>query len=118
MLLDVIKKEINEYEGINIDKLVDKFEKKLEKSFKEDYYDLEGFEDYKMTEYDYILLYYIWKQLNIKNNIINIITFIYCYFKLEEFTFDFSRFKTIHMPSLINLIMKTNIVNLANKFLF
>lgn len=111
-----IIKEINQEEGIDILKDVKKFEKNLIKTFRE-YDNLTGLEDYKMSELDYIILYTIWKNLNNKNCIMIYITFIYCYFKLEEIVFPFDRFKNINMRDLIDVIKNTDIVKIANNFI-
>ena len=117
MLILKIIKEINEVENIDILENVKQFEKKLIKTFKE-YDNLEGLEDFKMSELDYIILYSIWKTLNIKNSIMIYITFIYCYFKLEEIVFPFDRFKNINMKNLVDIIKNTDIVKIANNFIF
>lgn len=115
-MLNSIINEINTKENIDILKNISSFEKKLLKTFNE-YDNLEGLEDYRMNELDYIILYSIWKKLNIQNHVMIYITFIYCYFKLEEIVFPFERFKNIKMKDLVYVIKNTDIVKIANNFI-
>ena len=104
--------EINEKEGIDICKIVKIFEKKLLKCFRL-YEDNVGFEDYKMNNYDYIVLYTLWKfikGLKIEEYLI----IMYSYYKLEEFYFPVNLFKS---ERCINILSDTDIIKILNKII-
>jgi hypothetical protein len=84
--MDVSKliNEINETNNIDLLCITNRFEKKLKKCFKL-YDNREGFEDYKMSDIDYIILYYIWKSNKEENCINKYLIIMYSYYKLEEF---------------------------------
>jgi hypothetical protein len=104
--------EINQKEGINIRKIVKSFEKKLMKCFKL-YEDNVGFEDYKMNDYDYIILYALWsyiKDLHIEEYLI----IMYSYYKIEEFYFPVNIFKS---KRCINILLETDIIEILVKLI-
>jgi len=106
--------EINNIENINLKNDIHAFEKKLKKCFKL-YSDNVGFEDYKMNELDYIILYTIWKSIK-KSNCIDIyLVIMYSYYKLEEFYFPINKF--INSLDSIKLIMETNVISIINGFI-
>lgn len=112
MTVDNYISEINEKEGTNIRKIVKIFEKKLLKCFKL-YEDNVGFEDYKMNDYDYIVLYVLWtyvKNLKIEEYLV----IMYSYYKLEEFYFPVNLFES---QRCINILSDTNIINVLDKLI-
>lgn len=113
-MLQNLVNDINNEEGINLEYEVKIFEKKLLKCFK-DYKNHYGFEDYKMNSIDYLVLYYIWKNLNIKGHINDYLIIIYSYYKLEDFHFPTGKFNC--SLNFIDIILNTNIIYIINKFL-
>lgn len=104
--------EINKKEGINIRNKVKVFEKKLLKCFRL-YEDNVGFEDYKMNDYDYIVLYILWtyvKNLKIEEYLV----IMYSYYKLEEFYFPVNIFES---QRCINILSDTNIISILDKLI-
>ena len=106
--------EIDTYENLDLKKIVYSFEKKLLKCFKT-YRDNVGFEDYKMNDLDYIILYTIWKSIDKKNVIEYYLIIMYSYYKIEEFYFPHKKF--LNSLNTINLIMNTNVINIINNFI-
>lgn len=96
--------EINEKEDINVNEIVKSFEKKLKKCFKL-YENNVGFEDYKMSDYDYIVLYSLWKYIDKKCYIEEYLVLMYSYYKIEEFYFPVNLFKT---TKCIEILLETN----------
>lgn len=92
MNIDNFITEINEKEGINLCKIIKIFEKKLLKCFKL-YEEQSGFEDYKMNDLDYLILYTIWKDSTSEYKIVDYLVIMYSYYKLEEFYFPVDKFK-------------------------
>jgi hypothetical protein len=112
---DIIN-EINDKEDIDIIKIVNKFESKLKKCFK--LYDNKyGFEDFRMTEVDYVILYTIWKSLNTTGNLEIYLVIIYSYFKLEDFHFPIKVFNC-NCNNLCDMIQKTNIIKIINNYIY
>jgi len=114
MLFNYIN-DINTVEKINLEKEISKFEKKLIKCFKE-YDNHYGFEDYKMNNIDYLILYDIWKTVDIKGNINNYLIIMYSYYKLEDFHFPIDIFKC--SMNFVDLILNSKIISIINKFIF
>lgn len=112
MTVDNYISEINKKEGINICKTVKLFEKKLMKCFKL-YEDNVGFEDYKMNDYDYIVLYILWKYVK-DLKIEEYLVIMYSYYKLEEFYFPVNLFES---QRCINILSDTNIINVLDKLI-
>ena len=112
MTVDNYISEINKKEGINICKIVKLFEKKLMKCFKL-YEDNVGFEDYKMNDYDYIVLYILWKYVK-DLKIEEYLVIMYSYYKLEEFYFPINLFES---QRCINILSDTNIINVLDKLI-
>lgn len=107
--------EINEKEDTNLVKLINKFEKKLIKCFK--YYDNNyGFEDFRMNEVDYVILYTIWKSINRIGNLETYLVIIYSYFKLEDFHFPMKIFDC-NCSILCDIIQKTEIIEILNNYI-
>lgn len=112
MTVDTYISEINREEGTDIRKIVKLFEKKLMKCFRL-YEDNVGFEDYKMTDYDYIVLYTLWtfvKNLKIEEYLV----IMYSYYKLEEFYFPVNLFESRRC---INILSDTYITNILDKLI-
>lgn len=107
-------KEINDTEQINLLKVVKKFEKKMVKCFKL-YSDVEGLEDYKMNKLDYVILYSAWKIIGILNNIEAYLIIMYSYYKLEDFYFSSSLFKSTIKCT--DIVQNTHIVKIINNFI-
>ena len=105
--------EINDNEDIDVNKIVKSFEKRLKKCFKL-YEDNVGFEDYKMTEYDYIVLYTLWKYTNKTCCIEEFLVVMYSYYKIEEFYFPIKLFKT---SNCINILLETNACIILEKLI-
>lgn len=105
--------EINENENINLEKKIYSFEKKLSKCFKL-YKDNVGFEDFRMTEMDYLILYTIWKTLNKKESIEAYLIIMYAYYKLEDFHFPIDKFSFKGVYELLN---NTNIIKIINIYI-
>lgn len=112
-ILDMIK-EINQVENINIEKEIIKFEKKLKKCFKL-YENNYGFEDFRMNEIDYIILYTIWKSISEIGNLESYLIIIYSYYKLEDFYFPSKKFKC---DGICDIIKKTEIIKMINNFIY
>lgn len=108
--------EINEKEKVDIFKIVYKFEKKLIKCFKL-YENNYGFEDFKMNQVDYLILYTVWKTINILGNIETYLVIIYSYFKLEDFYFPINFFNC-NCNSLCNVIQNTDIIKILNNYIY
>lgn len=112
MTVDTYILEINEKEGVNLRKIVKSFEKKLLKCFKL-YEDNVGFEDYRMNDYDYIVLYALWtfvKNLQIEEYLV----IMYSYYKIEEFYFPINIFET---KRCIDILTDTNIIGILDKLI-
>ena len=114
--MDVSKliNEINKTNEIDLLCIINSFEKKLKKCFKL-YENKEGFEDYKMNNIDYIILYFIWKANNEKNYINRYLIIMYSYYKLEDFHYPLSKFKEAF--DTIEIIKNTDIIYIINNFL-
>ena len=114
--MDVSKliNEINKTNEIDLIYIINKFEKKLKKCFKL-YKNKEGFEDYKMNNIDYIILYFIWKANNEKKYINRYLIIMYSYYKLEDFHYPLSMFKETF--NTIEIIKNTDIIYIINNFL-
>ena len=112
MTVDTYISEINQKEGINIRKIVKSFEKRLMLCFRL-YEDNVGFEDYKMNDYDYIILYTLWsyiKDLHIEEYLI----IMYSYYKIEEFYFPVNIFES---KRCINILSETDIIEILVKLI-
>ena len=105
--------EINEIENINLQKKVRSFEKKLCNCFK-NYNDNVGFEDFKMSDLDYVILYTVWKSLNIKDSLEAYLIIMYAYYKLEDFHFPLKKFC---FKNVYEIIEKTEIIKIINIFI-
>jgi len=92
MNIDTWITEINKKEGVNVLKIVESFEKTLLKCFRM-YEDNTGYEDYKMNNLDYLILYTICKNNNSEYKIVDYLVIMYSYYKLEEFYFPVGKFK-------------------------
>jgi len=106
--------EINICEDIDLKSYIHSFEKKLRKCFKS-YNDHIGFEDYKMNDLDYLILYTIWKSIKKSNCIDMYLVIMYSYYKLEEFYFPYKKF--LNSLNSIKLIMETNVISIINNFI-
>lgn len=109
MSVDSYVSEINKTDNINLHKIISKFEKKLLKCFRL-YEDNVGFEDYKMNEYDYIVLYTIWsfiKGFSIEEYLI----IMYSYYKIEDFYFPNDMFKS---NNCINMLTNTAVIKILD----
>ena len=114
MSIENFIKEIDEIENIDLKSVIKTFEKKLHKCFKL-YKEKSGYEDYKMNDLDYIILYSIWKENNLKNCINEYLIIMYSYYKIEEFYFPIDKFsESMNSLSLIN---KTEIINIIHQFI-
>jgi hypothetical protein len=103
--------EIDTFENIKVMYIVSRFEKKVKQCINT-YIDKCGLDDYKMNEYDYIVLYVLWKAINIPNCIEEYLIIIYSYYKLEEFYFSSNEFKTKNVLHLLNNKKMTLILNI------
>ena len=112
MTVDTYISEINYKENIDLRKIVKSFEKRLTKCFKL-YSDNVGFEDYKMNDYDYIVLYTLWV-FNQGFKIEEYLIIMYSYYKLEEFYFPVKLFES---QKCINIIAESNMIHLLNKLI-
>lgn len=105
--------EIDTYENVDIISTIKVFEKKLKKCFKL-YENMVGFEDFKMNNMDYVILYTIWKLLQRKGNIETYLIIIYSYYKLENFHFPTKKF---NCKNIYSTIYETNIIKILNNFI-
>ena len=105
--------EINEKENINLHSIVKSFEKKLRKCFKL-YKDNIGFEDYKMNNYDYIVLYTLWKYIGELHCIEEYLVIMYSYYKLEEFYFPIKLFNS---QKCINMLNNRNVSSILDNLI-
>ena len=114
--MDVSKliNEINETNNINLLSITHKFEKKLKKCFKL-YKNNEGFEDYMMSDIDFVILYFIWKTNKEQNEINKYLIIMYSYYKVEDFHYPLCIFKEAF--DIFELIINTDIIYIINKFL-
>lgn len=112
MSVDIFISEINKKEGINIRRIVNSFEKKLINCFRL-YEDHVGFEDYKMNDFDYIVLYTIWKFID-NFKIEEYLIIMYSYYKLEEFYFPVNMFDSHRC---IHILLDTKIVSILDKLI-
>lgn len=106
--------EIDTNENIDIISKIKVFEKKLKKCFQL-YENMVGFEDFKMNNIDYVILYTIWKLLQRKGNIETYLIIIYSYYKLENFHFPIKKFDCKNVYS---TIYETDIIKILNNFIF
>lgn len=115
MNIDTYISEINKKEGVNVLRIVESFEKKLLKCFRL-YEDNTGYEDYKMNDLDYLILYTICKDNTSKYKITDYLVIMYSYYKLEEFYFPIDKFKISEQIFNPNELMK--IVNIIKNFIY
>jgi hypothetical protein len=106
--------EISIEENINLGKVIDKYCKELKKCFKE-YYNTYGLEDYKMNNIDYMILYNIWKTLNLRGCIESYLIIMYSYYKLEDFHFPINKFKS--GLKCIKIIKDTNTISIIDSMI-
>lgn len=114
IISDIIK-EINDKEDIDTVKFINKFEKKLIKCFK-CYDNNYGFEDFRMNEVDYVILYTIWKAIGRLGNLETYLVIIYSYFKLEDFHFPMKIFNC-NCSVLCDVIQTTEIIKILNNYI-
>ena len=107
-------KEISSEENIDLNNFLDRYYRKLEKCFRE-YKNNEGYEDYKMNYIDFIVLYSIWKSLNLRGYIESYLIIMYSYYKLEDFHFPVKKFKSGF--KCIQLITDTNVILIINSLI-
>ena len=110
-LVREIIKEMSIKENINLTSFINKYYKDLKLCFKE-YKNTFGLEDYKMNNIDYIILYTIWKKLNIRGCIESYLIIMYSYYKLEDFHFPTNKFKS--GLDCIPLIQDTDVITIIN----
>lgn len=103
--------EIDTVENVKVKHIIDKFEKKVKQGINT-YVDKSGLDDYKMNEYDYIVLYVLWKAINIPNCIEEYLIIIYSYYKLEDFYFSSYKFKTKNVLNLLDNRKTTIVLNI------
>ena len=115
MNIDNFITEINKTEGINLLKIVDSFEKKLLKCFRL-YEEHSGYEDYKMNDLDFLILYTIWKDNTSEYKIIDYLVIMYSYYKLEEFYFPIDKFKV--SSEIFNPEELIKIIKIIKKFIY
>lgn len=113
--ISAIIKEISDKEDIDTVKFINKFEKKLIKCFK-CYDNNYGFEDFRMNEVDYVILYTIWKAIGTLGNLETYLVIIYSYFKLEDFHFPMKIFNC-NCSVLCDIIQKTGIIKILNNYI-
>lgn len=111
MSIDEFINEINRVENIDLLKIINKFENRLLKCFRL-YEEQSGYEDYKMNDLDFLILYSIWKSKdNDMYNIMDYLVIMYSYYKIEEFYFPIDKFEiTKHIWNLDELIKVINII--------
>lgn len=110
--------EINIKEGIDINKVFNKFEKKLKKCFKL-YSETSGYEDYKMNDIDILILYSIWKHIKETEHeltITDLLIIMYSYYKIEEFYFEIDTFN--FNSDIYKAILTTDIIKIINYFIY
>tara|TARA_B110000444_G_scaffold260812_1_gene309353 strand:- start:3486 stop:3842 length:357 start_codon:yes stop_codon:yes gene_type:complete len=107
-------KEISRKENINLNTFLDKYYKKLERCFKM-YKNIYGLEDYKMNYIDFIILYTIWKTLNKRGCIESYLLIMYSYYKLEDFNFPTTKFKS--GLDCISIIQDTNTISIIDSLI-
>lgn len=115
-MINTLIEEMDEKENKNTKQIVKKFESKLCKYFKY-YTNSYGFEDFKMNELDYIILYNMWKNVNIIGNLDTYLIIIYSYFKLEDFHFPINIFNC-DLEKICKVITKTEVIKLMNNYLY
>ena len=103
--------EIDTVENVKVKHIIDKFEKKVKQGINT-YVDKSGLDDYKMNEYDYIVLYTLWKTINISKYIEEYLIIIYSYYKLEDFYFSSYKFKTKNVLNLLDNRKTTIVLNI------
>lgn len=105
---------MNYNERANIKHIIDNFEKKVKQDINT-YICKSGLTDYKMNDYDYIILYVLWRTVNISNCIEEILIIMYSYYKLEDFYFSANKFKTKNVVKLLNNKNVTSLLNILIK---
>jgi len=113
-LVREIIKEISLKENINLKSFINKYYKELKRCFKQ-YQNTYGLEDYKMNNIDYVILYNIWKQLNIIGCIESYLIIMYSYYKLEDFHFPTNKFKS--GLNCIQLIQDTSVISIIDSLI-
>ena len=109
-----IIKEMSIKENINLNNFIKRYYKDLKVCIKE-YQNDYGLEDYKMNNIDYIILYTIWKKLNISGCIESYLIIMYSYYKLEDFHFPTNKFKS--GLNCIPLIQDTDVINIIDNMI-
>tara|TARA_B110000238_G_C16142021_1_gene446839 strand:- start:6876 stop:7232 length:357 start_codon:yes stop_codon:yes gene_type:complete len=107
-------KEISKEENINLNTFLNKYYKKLERCFKT-YKNNYGLEDYKMNYIDFIILYTVWKNLNRRGCIESYLLIMYSYYKLEDFNFPTTKFKS--GLDCISIIQDTNTISIIDSLI-
>jgi len=106
--------EISIKENINLEKFINNYCKQLKKCFKV-YYNTYGLEDYKMNPIDYIILYNIWKTLELRGCIESYLIIMYSYYKLEDFHFPIDKFKSGF--NCVTIIKNTNTIAIIDSMI-
>jgi hypothetical protein len=89
--------EIDSKDGIDTHLSVTSFEKKIKKEINRTlllYNDSGGYDDYTLKPIDYVIMYYMWKYIDINATLQEILIIFYSFYKLEEFYFHPSVFCT------------------------
>jgi len=110
--------EIDAHETINATSILVKFEKKIKKEINKSillYGDNGGLDDYTLKDTDYVILYYIWKYIDISVNLEEILIIIYAFYKVEEFHFNPNVF---YMHRIMYILNKSNINKLIINVLY
>jgi hypothetical protein len=116
MSIDEFINEINRVENIDLLKIINKFENRLLKCFRL-YKEQSGYEDYKMNDLDFLILYSIWKSKdNDMYNIMDYLVIMYSYYKLEEFYFPTDMFEIT--KQIWNLDELIKVINIIKNFIY
>lgn len=110
--IEMLINEIDLEDNIDTKCIISDFEKKIKKDIHRNillYGDNGGLDDYTLKNIDYVILYYIWKYINIHVKLDEILIIFYAFYKLEEFEFRSNIFGT---DRICNIIYNSNISNL------
>lgn len=110
--------EIDTRDSVNSKSIVLNFEKKIKKEINKSiflYGDNGGLDDYTLKDIDYVILYYIWKYIDISVNLEEILIIIYAFYKLEEFHFNP---KVFYISKIMYILNNSNINKLILNVLY
>lgn len=105
--------EIDARDTVNSRSIVINFEKRIKKEINKSillYGDNGGLDDYTLKDIDYVIVYYIWKCVDMFVKLEEILIILYSFYKLEEFHFNPNVFQTLRIFDILNNSNINNII--------